>query len=645
MNTTPNTDNPQVPECEHRASAPTSAAAARRMNALSSAATRRTDAPSDEATRPTKSTIASDTPIHLIDYLELQLASFEGVPFNPVDAAALSQLCMVRGEGAIPPLPGREGHLENSHQNEERCRVGEETRSGEAGELGKEQTSETGDGSEKGRRRSLVAKRLFGNDSKGEACGENGSACKIDSKNGLASSAENGQGKTHCSEPGTHRRFARLRRLFGVGPKRAPEQAQMPAADAHPPAPPTVPTVPLRDLLRAESFPTMFTGLNPEKIKRNLFALAASPRFREVEVGLYLSKFDEALETQFAAMTFVYRDLFAFVGFRGTDESITGWKEDFNMAYAEPVPAQDQALRYLNEVATLVPQPLIIGGHSKGGNLAEYASLRAPAVVQDRIVCVYNLDGPGFKNNMAAHEGRIVESSAIADTSTVNLDDAARSPAPGALPSDTPAAVSDAATSGADAALPLASDNASSTAPAVASAARSLLDRMCKIVPQESIVGILLNSPTEPRVVHSDARGINQHSVFSWEVDSSLRDFAYLDELPHATRIMAATLQDWLARYDDAQRIQLVSALFAAIEASGAENARDILADKSRAFGFLMEAARNASDADRAVLAEAGRDFIGSAAGSAAIHAAGEIGKQIGRGVANLMSSRDTEDR
>lgn len=586
MNTTPNTDNPQVPECEHRASAPTSAAAARRMNALSSAATRRTDAPSDEATRPTKSTIASDTPIHLIDYLELQLASFEDVPFNPVDAAALSQLCMVRGEGAIPLLPGYGEYSEDRRQSE--------------------------------------------NDSD------------------LSSAVKSGRSRARNSvgDSRTFRGLARLRRLFGLGKlKREPEQTQMPPAKNRRTEPPTVPTVPLRDLLRAENFPTMFTGLNPEKIKRNLFALAASPRFREVEVGLYLSKFDEALETQFAAMTFVYRDLFAFVGFRGTDESITGWKEDFNMAYAEPVPAQDQALRYLNEVATLVPQPLIIGGHSKGGNLAEYASLRAPAVVQDRIVCVYNLDGPGFKNNMAAHEGRIVESSAIADTSTVNLDDAARSPAPGALPSDTPAAVSDAATSGADAALPLAPDNASSTAPAVASAARSLLDRMCKIVPQESIVGILLNSPTEPRVVHSDARGINQHSVFSWEVDSSLRDFAYLDELPHATRIMAATLQDWLARYDDAQRIQLVSALFAAIEASGAENARDILTDKSRAFGFLMEAARNASDADRAVLAEAGRDFIGSAAGSAAIHAAEEIGKQIGRGVANLMSSRDTEDR
>lgn len=490
---------------------------------------------------------ADDTPIHLIDYLEQQLAPFEDVPFNPVDAAALSQLCMVRGEGAIPLLPITED-----------------------------------DGKQRASSRARGLKRLA--------------------------------------------------QLLHIG-----------AADD---AKPVAATVPLRDLLRAENFPTMFTGLNPEKIKRNLFALAASPRFRAVEVGLYLSEFDPAREMQFAAMTFFYRDMFAFVGFRGTDESIVGWKEDFNMAYAMPVPAQDQASRYLAAAAPYLPERIIVGGHSKGGNLAEYAALHAPADVQNRIVRVYNLDGPGFKEDVRENAGTVARHNADGETgrgangaACNGADDrtadranrAARNGAADGAPGRTSRAARNGAAAGATNRM---ADRASTP----------LLERFHKIVPAESIVGILLHAPTEPRVVRSSAHGLDQHSVFSWEVNSSLTDFSYLDALPTSTAIMAKSLQDWLGRYDDEDRARIVDALFRAIEASGAENARDLLVDKNRAARFLREAARNADEADRDVLIEAGRDFLGAAAGSAATHAAGRIGEQIGRSIANLMNDTGDEN-
>lgn len=478
---------------------------------------------------------ADDTPIHLIDYLEQQLAPFEDVPFNPVDAAALSQLCMVRGEGAIPLLPITED-----------------------------------DGKQRASSRARGLKRLA--------------------------------------------------QLLHIG-----------AADD---AKPVAATVPLRDLLRAENFPTMFTGLNPEKIKRNLFALAASPRFRAVEVGLYLSEFDPAREMQFAAMTFFYRDAFAFVGFRGTDESIVGWKEDFNMAYAMPVPAQDQASRYLVAAAPYLPERIIVGGHSKGGNLAEYAALHAPADVQNRIVRVYNLDGPGFKEDVRENAGTAARHRT--DGETCRGADGAESRS--ALGTMGRSAVDDATSGASRTAHHSASDCTADRA------STPILERFRKIVPAESIVGILLHAPTEPRVVRSSAHGLDQHSVFSWEVNSSLTDFSYLDALPTSTAIMAKSLQDWLGRYDDEDRARIVDALFRAIEASGAENARDLLVDKNRAARFLREAARNADEADRDVLIEAGRDFLGAAAGSAATHAAGRIGEQIGRSIANLMNDNGDEN-
>ena len=88
---------------------------------------------------------------------------------------------------------------------------------------------------------------------------------------------------------------------------------------------------------------------------------------------------------------------FAYVGFRGTDDSFTGWRENFDMAIDPPVPAQRMAADYLASVARYLPRRLYVGGHSKGGNLATYAVLRAPEEVRSRIERVFDHDGPGFK--------------------------------------------------------------------------------------------------------------------------------------------------------------------------------------------------------------------------------------------------------
>lgn len=384
---------------------------------------------------------------YLLDYLETKLASFEDEPLNPVDSAALTQLCMVRGEDVLPPLEERKS-------------------------------------------------------------------------------------------------FAGLRAIL----------RNVTSRETRP--------VPIRDMLLAEHFPGMFTGLDPKNIKLNLFALAASPRFRTMCAHDYLSLFDAEQETQFAAMTFTAKKQFVYVGFRGTDTSLAGWKENFNMAFADAVPAQHQAERYLEAIAAKTTGPLYVGGHSKGGNLAEYAALKASPETQARIERVFIHDGPGFKEGTFSDKDY-----------------------------------------------------------------EPLQGRIHKTIPTESFVGILLESQAPVHVVESRAKGLDQHSVFSWEVDDALDDFAYAGEMPESTKLMAESLRAWLARFDDREREAVVESVFRAIEASGADDAGDLLSGGSKSIAILVDALKKAEVSDRDTLIDAGKTFIGAAVDRAAAHLRSERGR------------------
>ena len=133
---------------------------------------------------------------------------------------------------------------------------------------------------------------------------------------------------------------------------------------------PQLPSARFVDFARAERFDGMFTGLVPHDIKRCLFALIASPRFRDLAICGFQRVVDEAACTQFMATTYVWRDAFAFVAFGGTDISLAGWRENLDMAYCPETGAQRLARTYLEQAASHLPQRLLVGGHSKGGNLA-----------------------------------------------------------------------------------------------------------------------------------------------------------------------------------------------------------------------------------------------------------------------------------
>ena len=163
---------------------------------------------------------------------------------------------------------------------------------------------------------------------------------------------------------------------------------------------------PLSTLMRAEHFDEMMgTSWDPEGSRDLLLAACASPRFRDVRVAGYRALSNEEREEQFAAVTFLIPGGAAYAAFRGTDSTIVGWKEDFNMAFQSPVPAQVSAAAYLERVAAACPGPLYVGGHSKGGNLAVYAAIMLPHAQQDRIVRAFSHDGPGFNENFLRGRG------------------------------------------------------------------------------------------------------------------------------------------------------------------------------------------------------------------------------------------------
>ena len=136
-----------------------------------------------------------------------------------------------------------------------------------------------------------------------------------------------------------------------------------------------------------------------------LQAAAQTERFGRVGMTHYLSVFDPEEDTQFAGVAFMMEDGTAFLAFRGTDNTLVGWKEDFNMSFQESVPAQRLALEFVRSFGFVSKAPMYLGGHSKGGNLAAYAGAKCGEALQDRILRVYNHDGPGFTQTMMTDEG------------------------------------------------------------------------------------------------------------------------------------------------------------------------------------------------------------------------------------------------
>ncbi len=194
--------------------------------------------------------------------------------------------------------------------------------------------------------------------------------------------------------------------------------------------------------------------LVPDTIPLLLRKMADSRRFRDMRLSCYVDCLDTTRAMQFSALTIATGDGLYYIAFRGTDDTLAGWQEDFHMACMEEVPAQRMAVEYTKAVARRYPRRrLRIGGHSKGGNLAVYAAVFVPLQVQRRIQTVWSNDGPGFHR-------QVLDSTEYA----------------------------------------------------------RIAERVVSIVPKSSVVGMLLEHDEDYIVVDSREQGLLQHDGFSWSV-------------------------------------------------------------------------------------------------------------------------------
>lgn len=182
--------------------------------------------------------------------------------------------------------------------------------------------------------------------------------------------------------------------------------------------------------------------------------LGKSNRFKKMKVTDFVENNEKENEKQFGAIVIHINDKELYVSYIGTDDSIYGWKEDFNMAFMDNVPCQIEGKKYLEKIANKYKnKKLRIGGHSKGGNVAIYSSIIVDKKIQNRIIKVYNYDGPGFSKEIAEKYSK-----------------------------------------------------------------EMIIEKIETYFPQDSIIGRIMNHEEKCSVVLSNEKGILQHDIYSWQV-------------------------------------------------------------------------------------------------------------------------------
>lgn len=134
----------------------------------------------------------------------------------------------------------------------------------------------------------------------------------------------------------------------------------------------------------------------PKSISKRLTEMGKQPRYKDLKITACRTVYSIENTVQFAAVTVILPDNTAVILYRGTDDTLTGWIEDFDLLLKKGIPSHKLSLDYLNYIAAKHDGNIILAGHSKGGNIALYAAINCSDEIRERITKVYNNDGPGF---------------------------------------------------------------------------------------------------------------------------------------------------------------------------------------------------------------------------------------------------------
>ena len=263
-----------------------------------------------------------------------------------------------------------------------------------------------------------------------------------------------------------------------------------------------------RSVTLAEAYEAGCTGCIAGEYPELLKAAGESARFGSVTVNDYVDIIDNTGElTQFGAMRFVLPDGTEYIAFRGTDDTIVGWREDFCISF-EVAAAQKRAAEYMNRV--MKPEGrYYVGGHSKGGNLALFGSTTCNAELVPAIKHIYNNDGPGIcPEHLDAERFGLIA------------------------------------------------------------------DRITRIVPEHSIIGMLFENTGEKLVTKSTASALLQHFPLTWQTERS--GMALCEDTDRASQMLNSVIDSWIEEADEEHRKVFTDEFFGALSANGAERMQDI---------------------------------------------------------------------
>lgn len=307
--------------------------------------------------------------------------------------------------------------------------------------------------------------------------------------------------------------------------------------------------------------------------------LCSGARFGDMLVGGYVNTVSQEKNEQMSAITFFLSDGSAFTAFRGTDDTLIGWKEDFTFSFMKETEGQKSAVEYLNRLYGRRPDagakegtaaeagdvqekadfPIRVGGHSKGGNFAVFAAAFCDKEVRDRIVRVHTNDGPGFLEEVTEAEEYL-----------------------------------------------------------------EIMPRVNSVIPEESLFGVLLNSRYYHKTVKSSEKGIWQHDALSWQIMRNR--FEEADDLSEGSILMKRAIEAWVYGMTPEERRDAVDSVFTLLEDTGMENVSEIAAEQFRSIPELLRAYKNLDASEKHKLHET----LGSLFKSGASFISGEIQEKIG---------------
>ena len=266
--------------------------------------------------------------------------------------------------------------------------------------------------------------------------------------------------------------------------------------------------------------------------------LGESKRFQNMVVTDYVKINDKETEKQFGAITVHISEAEMYLSYLGTDSTIYGWKEDFNMAFMDSVPCQVAGKNYAEKIAEKYPdKKMRIGGHSKGGNVAIYAAITTSKEIQDRIIKIYNYDGPGFHQEII----------------NKYKNDA-------------------------------------------------IIQKIVTYIPQDSVIGRVLNHEEKCEVVLSAEKGILQHDIYSWQV---LRDDLIKSEaLTDTSEVINKTVTDWIADTTNEQRKAFFDGVFELFYATDANTFSEIGQHLPSNVITILKTYRGIAEEDRKTITE-----------------------------------------